>query len=185
MKKNLSSNRYAVFLPIFYPIGCYSSVFTFIFPIVFCSSRTRHSSRCAFSLYSWRTLISLRNRLFSSWRSWRSLARSVARLSAFAFASVAWTISSGAGIFRNRTRNKAVKRSNNRETVYPKFRKSTRHRSGRSSWKKNSTSPGKEAGALEWVCNFRTESMDFVQLWVKMNFLRKFVLRKKKARRNS
>lgn len=35
MKKNLSSNRYAVFLPIFYPTGCYSSVFTLIFPIVF------------------------------------------------------------------------------------------------------------------------------------------------------
>lgn len=28
----------------------YNSVFTFIFPIVFCSSRTRQSSRCAFSL---------------------------------------------------------------------------------------------------------------------------------------
>ena len=39
MKKNISSNRYAVFLPIFYPTGCYSSVFTLIFPIVFCSSR--------------------------------------------------------------------------------------------------------------------------------------------------
>ena len=146
MKKNLSSNRYAVFLPIFYPIGCYSSVFTFIFPNVFCSSRTRHSSRYAFSLYSWRSLISLRNRLFSSWRSWRSLARSVARLSAFAFASVAWTISSEAGIFRNRTRNKVGKRSNNRETVFPKFRKSIRHRSGRSNKKKNSTSPGRETG---------------------------------------
>ena len=66
------------------------------------------------------------------------MARSVARLSAFAFASVAWTISSGAGIFRNR-----------------------RERSNR---RKNSTSPGKEAGVVEWVCNFRTESMDFVQL---------------------
>ena len=154
MKKNLSSNRYAVFLPIFYPTGCYSSVFTLIFPIVFCSSRTRQSSRCAFSLYSWRTLISLRNRLFSSWRSWRSLARSVARLSAFAFASVAWTISSEAGIFRNRTRNKAVKRSNNRETVYPKFRISTRHRRERNNRRKKSTSLGKEAGVLEWVCDF-------------------------------
>lgn len=102
-KKHQNTNQFllyigsnAVFLPIFYPIGCYSSVFTLIFPIVFCSSRTRQSSRCAFSLYSWWSLISLRNRLFSSWRSWRSLARSVARLSAFAFASVAWTISSGA-----------------------------------------------------------------------------------------
>lgn len=52
-------------------------------------------------------------------------------------------------------RNKeAEKRANNRETVFPRFRKSTRHRSGRSSWRKNSTSPGKEAGGLEWVCNF-------------------------------
>ena len=29
-----------------------NSVFTFIFPNVFCSSRTRQSSRCAFPLYS-------------------------------------------------------------------------------------------------------------------------------------
>ena len=52
-------------------------------------------------------------------------------------------------------RNKeAGKRANNRETVYPKFRKSTRHRSGRSNRRKKSTSPGKEAGVLEWVCDF-------------------------------
>ena len=56
------------------------------------------------------------------------------------------------------------KRANNRETVFPKFRKSTRHRSERSNRRKNSTSPGKEAGVLEWVCNFRAESMDFVPL---------------------
>ena len=59
-------------------------------------------------------------------------------------------------------RNKAVKRANNRETVFPKFRKSTRHHSGRSNRRKNSTSPGKEAGGLEWVCNFA--------LWQTHNF---------------
>ena len=160
-KKHQNTNQFllyigsnAVFLPIFYPIGCYSSVFTLIFPIVFCSSRTRQSSRCAFSLYSWRALISLRNRLFSSWRTCSSLACSAARLSALAFASVAWTISSGAGIFRNSARNKVGKRSNNRETVFPKFRKSTRHRRERNNRRKKSTSPGKEAGFLEWVCDF-------------------------------
>jgi hypothetical protein len=55
----------------------------------------------------------------------------------------------------NRTRNKAGKRANNRETVFPKFRKSTRHRSGRSNRRKNSTSPGRKAGVLEWVCNLQ------------------------------
>lgn len=52
-------------------------------------------------------------------------------------------------------RNKAGKKSNNRETVFPKFRKSIRHRSGRSNKKKNSTSPGKKAGVLEWVCKLQ------------------------------
>lgn len=52
-------------------------------------------------------------------------------------------------------RNKeVVKRANNRETVYPKFRKSTRHRRERSKRRKNSTSQGRKAGVLEWVCNF-------------------------------
>lgn len=90
------------------------------------------------------------------------MASSAARLFALVFDSVVWTISSGAVIFWNHTRNKVEKRANNRETVFPRFRKSTGHRSGRSSWKKNSTSPGKEAGVLEWVCNFIAESMDFV-----------------------
>ena len=45
--------------------------------------------------------------------------RSAARLSALTFASVAWTISSGTGIFRNRTKNKAGKRGNNREQYFP------------------------------------------------------------------
>lgn len=44
----------------------YSSVFTCIFPKVLYSSRTRHSSRCTFSLQVCRLLISLRNRSFSS-----------------------------------------------------------------------------------------------------------------------
>jgi len=82
------------------------------------------------------------------------LARSAARLSAFTFASVAWTISSGT--LSNRTRNKAGKKSNNRETVFPRFRKSTRHRRERSNRRKNSISTGKEAGVLEWVCNFES-----------------------------
>ena len=47
----------------------------------------------------------------------------------------------------------AEKRTNNRETVFPTFRKSNRHRRERSNRRKNSTSPGKEAGVLEWVCN--------------------------------
>lgn len=54
---------------------------------------------------------------------------------------------------RSNTRNKAGKRANNRETVFPKFRKSTRRHSGRSNRRKNSTSPGKKAGVLEWVCD--------------------------------
>jgi len=60
------------------------------------------------------------------------------------------------GIFRNRTRDKAVKRANNRETVYPRFRTSIWYRSGRSSWRKNSTSPGKESGDLGWKCDFES-----------------------------
>jgi len=56
-------------------------------------------------------------------------------------------------------RNKeVVKRANNRETVFPKFRKSNRHRRERSNRRKNLTSPGKEAGALEWVCKFESET---------------------------
>ena len=47
-----------------------------------------------------------------------------------------------------------MKRANNRETVFPKFRISTKHHSGRSNKRKNSTSPGKEAGVLEWECKF-------------------------------
>lgn len=48
------------------------------------------------------------------------------------------------------------KRANNRETVFPRFRKSTRHRRERSNRRKNSISTGKEAGVLEWVCNFES-----------------------------
>jgi len=58
------------------------------------------------------------------------------------------------GISGNRTRNKAGKKFNNRETVLPRFRKSTRHGSGRNNRRKNSTSPGKEAGVLERICEF-------------------------------
>lgn len=35
---------------------------------------------------------------------------------------------------------------------------STRHRRERSNRRKNLTSPGKEAGALEWVCKFESET---------------------------
>ena len=38
-------------------------------------------------------------------------------------------------------------------------RKSTRHHSGRNNRRKDSTSPGKEAGGLEWGCDFISESM--------------------------
>lgn len=68
----------------------YNSIFTFIFPMVFCSSRIRHSSRYAFSLYSSKAEFSERSRAIS-------LSCSSLLASAFAFSSAAWAISSGAG----------------------------------------------------------------------------------------
>lgn len=47
----------------------------------------------------------------------------------------------------------AGKRANNRETAFPGFRESTRHRSERNNRMKNSINPRREAGG-EWVCDF-------------------------------
>lgn len=68
----------------------YNSIFTFIFPMVFCSSRIRHSSRYAFSLYSSKAEFSERSRAIS-------FSCSSALSSAFAFSSPALAINSGAG----------------------------------------------------------------------------------------